>query len=173
MPNFDPLAAPLAIVVAVCFFAVLVLAIAGDVRTLRIPNALCLALLVLYPVHVLSAAQPVAWLPALGVAGVVFLAGLTAFAGGCVGGGDVKLLTVVALWAGPGLILETLLYTGLIGGALATVMITPLRFPVASASELLHLQSVRNIMLGRNLPYGVAIAGAAGLVIGSRLLSAV
>ncbi len=172
MPNFDPLAAPLATAVAFTFFALLATAVANDVRSLRIPNALSLALLVLYPLHVATAAQPVAWLPALGIAAAVFAAGLITFAAGRIGGGDVKLLTVCALWAGPGLILEMLVYTGLIGGAMAIVMISPLRFSVACASEMLHLQSVRNIMLGRDLPYGVAIAGAAALTIGERLLSA-
>jgi len=72
----------------------------------------------------------------------------------------------------PGLIVEMLVYTGLIGGAMAMVMISPLRFSVACASEMLKLTSVRDIMLGRDLPYGVAIAGGAALTVGGRLLSA-
>jgi prepilin peptidase CpaA len=167
LPNVDPVAAT----IAIAFFILLAAIAAHDMRSLRIPNGLSLALLALYPLHA-ATAPATAWLPGLGVAGVVFVVGLAAFATGRIGGGDIKLLTVVALWAGPDLILPMLVYTGLIGGAVAMVMISPLRFPIACASAWLRLPAVGDVMLGRQIPYGVAIAGAAALTIGGRLLSA-
>ncbi len=168
MPGFDPVAA----LVVAAFFALLAAVTACDVRSLRIPNALSVALLALYPLHALTAPAAVAWLPAIGIAGLVFVVGLGAFATGRIGGGDIKLLTVVTLWAGPDLILPMLVYTGLIGGAMAMLMISPLRFPIACASVWLRLPAVGDVMLGRQIPYGVAIAGAAALTVGGRLLSA-
>lgn len=168
MAPFDPLAS----LVALAFVALVAAAAIDDLRRLRIPNILPLALLALYPVHVLSAGQPVAWLPALGVAALTFALGLAAFAAGHVGGGDVKLLAAVALWAGPGLILPLLAVTALIGGALALVMVSPLRFAVALACERLNLPTLREVMLGRALPYGVAIAGGGALTVGTDLLAA-
>ena len=73
-----------------------------DVETLRIPNRLCLALVALYPAHLL--ASPIAG----GLAGRASArhGGLRgrpgAFAAGWMGGGDVKLMAATALWVGPG-----------------------------------------------------------------------
>jgi prepilin peptidase CpaA len=168
MSHFDPIAATLAL----AFFVLLAAVVVGDVRSLKIPNALPASLIALYPVYVLTATRPVAWLPAIGIAALVFVVGVIAFACRRIGGGDVKLLAAVALWAGPELIAPTLVYTALIGGALALVMISPLRFAIAFASDYARLPSLRDVMLGRHLPYGVAIAGAAALTVGGRLLSA-
>ncbi len=53
---------------------------------------------------------------------VVF--GFGAFAAGFMGGGDVKLMTAVALWAGPDKVLPFLLFMSLAGLALALVIVT-------------------------------------------------
>jgi prepilin peptidase CpaA len=165
MPAFDLAAAA----VAAAFFAILAAIALSDLIRLRIPNALTLGLLALYPLHVILAREAVAVLPALGLAALVFALGAAIFATGRIGGGDVKLLSVVALWAGPDLIFSTLVLTALIGGAMAIVMLSPLRFVLAFASESLSLPALREVVLGRHLPYGVAIAAAAAISIGPRL----
>jgi prepilin peptidase CpaA len=80
----------------------------------------------------------------LGVALVAFaiLAGL--FALRMMGGGDVKLLTALALWIRPDLFLELLLIMALAGGALTVVMVA------------WHTMRRRKEKLA--VPYGVAIA---------------
>ncbi|MFO1154191.1 MAG: prepilin peptidase [Rhodospirillales bacterium] len=146
------------------FFAVLGAAVITDVRSLKIPNEICIALLLLYPAHILTGGT-VAWLPALGLAALVFVAGFVPFGFGWMGGGDVKLLAVTALWAGPTLIGDFLLLTAVAGGACALVMLAPTRFVLARTLEVVGAGALRDAVLGRSIPYAVAIAiGAAGSI---------
>jgi len=101
------------------FAGVLAYAAWTDWRSYTIPNSLCLALLFLYPVFVLTADHPVAVGPAVAVGLLTFACGAVLFALGGIGGGDVKLLAVVALWAGPAQFFDVLLVTTLAGGVLA------------------------------------------------------
>ena len=106
------------------FTALLVIAAVGDWRRYLIPNWISLAILALYPPFVLSSnllgptSAQVPWLASVGVATIVFiiLAGL--FALNKLGGGDVKMISAVSLWAGPGLIAGFFLTTSLAGGVL-------------------------------------------------------
>ncbi len=132
-----------------------------DASRYLIPNSLNFAILLLWlagiyflPIHVL---------PALAAAGIILLVGLGLFALGLMGGGDIKLLVVLALWTGWGTATaEFLILTAFVGGILVIV--------------LLILRSlVQVVMKGRNLPrilihkqpvpYGLAIAGAFLLVL--------
>src|ERR1700753_3379266 len=83
-----------------CFFALTIAAALTDIREYRIPNKISLALLALYPLHVLASPAPVDWLMAVRVASLVFAGGLTLFFCRMVGGGDVKFLAAASLWAG-------------------------------------------------------------------------
>src|SRR5260370_24293776 len=83
------------------FAGLMTTAAVEDFRRLMIPNALTLALCVLWPLH-LATAPTITLAAALGAAGcglAVFLAGALLFSRGLVGGGDVKLLTAATLWA--------------------------------------------------------------------------
>ncbi len=95
------------LLVMALFFGLLAVAVLTDVETLRIPNRLCLALVAIYPAHVLASPVAVDWPGALMLAVAVFAAGLVPFAAGWVGGGDVKLMAATALWVGPGLVQST------------------------------------------------------------------
>src|SRR5918994_250650 len=101
------------------FLIMLGLAAFKDISERRIPNRLTGALAALYPVYVLVSPTPVAWPAALGLAFVVFVIGLGLFARELIGGGDVKLLTVLTLWAGPEQFVWFMLVTTLAGGALS------------------------------------------------------
>jgi prepilin peptidase CpaA len=90
-----------------------------DVCERRIPNRLTGALAALYPVYVLVSPTPVGWPAAVGLAVVVFVIGLGLFARELIGGGDVKLIAVLSLWAGPEQFLLFMLVTTLAGGALS------------------------------------------------------
>ena len=135
------------------FLAMLAWAACSDAATFKIPDAASLGMLFLYPLHVIASPAPTGWLAAVGIALAVFAVGLILFARGIWGGGDVKLLTGVALWAGPHAILPVLMVTAMAGGALALV-----------AGAMLYLQRWRAIaenapaVAGMPLPYGVAIA---------------
>jgi prepilin peptidase CpaA len=99
--------------------ALLGLAALIDFRERRIPNWLTAAIAALYPFYVLASGTPVAWLGALGAAAAVFMLGLVLFARQLIGGGDVKLIAAVTLWAGLDQLALFALVTSLAGGALA------------------------------------------------------
>ena len=90
-----------------------------DLRERRLPNRLTGALVALYPVYVLVSPTPVARPAALGLAFVVFVIGLCLFARELIGGGDVKLIAALSLWAGPDQFVWFMLVTTLAGGALS------------------------------------------------------
>lgn len=94
----------------------------------------------------------------LGVALAAFavLAGL--FALRAMGGGDVKLLTALALWIEPGWFLKLLVVMALVGGVLTIVM---------GAWHVARRQRDR-----LQIPYGVAIAAAGIWVLGAQYLPA-
>lgn len=85
----------------------------------------------------------------LGVAALVFVALAGLFALKLMGGGDVKLLSALALWIPPMAFLKLLLVMSLIGGALTVVM------------AMWHFTVTRR--RDAKIPYGVAIASA-GLI---------
>ncbi|MGH6945299.1 MAG: A24 family peptidase [Geminicoccaceae bacterium] len=169
----------------VCFAALLtllVLAALTDLRERRIPNWLNGCVAALYPLYVLASPTPVAWPTALGLAALVFLLGLALFARELIGGGDVKLIAAVSLWAGLDLFTLFALVTTLVGGALALITLWYRRWSGVIQAHLagLGLATVTGAA-GRavadqgaepgaparaTLPYGIAIAagGVAVLV---------
>ena len=147
------------------FAAILIMAALSDGRRLLIPNQLPLSLLILYPAYLLTGGE---W-----HGGLDLLVGLAAFigcfgffVGGVMGGGDVKLFSVVALWAGTRYGVDLILATSLIGGAMALVLASPYGIWVP-------VPMVRSRMFGAAprpaVPYGIAIAGA-GLLVAWQML---
>jgi prepilin peptidase CpaA len=161
---------PVELLIATLFVGLLALAVVTDVAELRIPNGISLALVGLYPVHVLATDAPVDWSGALAVAAGLFVLGAAAFAAGVFGGGDVKLLAAAGLWCGPAGVVDFALLTGIVGGILALIMVTQMRFALAAVFEAAGDRIFRDALLGRAIPYGVAIAVAGGLVAGGPLL---
>ena len=117
-------------------------------------------------------AGPGGVLGALGAAGcalAVFLGGAVLFARGWLGGGDVKLLSAATLWAGAPQALGLLVVTGLLGGALALILLSPFGRIAPAARRLLGPPDTPPSHPGAPepavpVPYGVAIAGA-GLIV--------
>ncbi len=158
---------------ALNFFTV-VMAVAAfeDFRRLTIPNLLPLLLCAAWPLYVATTANGLVdhVLGALACALAVFLGGAVLFARGWVGGGDVKLLSAVTLWAGAPHALGLLVATGLLGGVLALILLTPFGGRVVlAARRLLNPRNAVPGVAGRSeataIPYGVAIAGAGLIVI--------
>ena len=151
-------------------FAILLIS-AGwqDLQTLRISNGLPLALTAVFAIWALAG-----WALgnisiadiglALACGAIVFAIGGLAFTAGAVGGGDVKLLAVTTLFAGPGLLLDFLMVTALTGGALGLAMLAGTRIgPSAAGADGAFRQRMRN-----GLPYAPAIA-AGGLWVAASL----
>jgi len=133
-----------------------------DLRRFIIPNSLVVALLGLWPVwFAVTGAGPVAY--TLIGALLVFALGIVCYWRGYMGGGDVKLIAVLALWAGPGGLFPLILYISVAGGVLSICWMSPIRprlAPVMGWAEGLRDNT--------HIPYGVAIA-AGGLSIAGRL----
>jgi prepilin peptidase CpaA len=136
--------------------AALIWAAVSDFRRFLIPNRI--SVLVAGGYLIAMGGMPMhAWLLGLATGGAVLAVGILLFARGLVGGGDVKLASVAALWAGPGLFSEFALATGLAGLALAVMMLSPLRRRMPAAPEGDPTSGLRQPM-----PFGVALA-AGGL----------
>lgn len=133
-----------------------------DVTKYLIPNWLVGLVLVFYPFMVLMAPHgSVNWLGALGAMLVIFAVGYVIYIKKWMGGGDIKLLTACALWAGPMQLLDFLLIMALIGGALALLLIAIRRaLPWAAPAYAGSAKLPRVLSEGEPLPYGLAIAGS-------------
>ena len=135
-----------------------------DVRKLEIPNSFPLALSILF--------VPFAWAADLDVlshamtALTIFLVVLGLFAANLLGGGDAKLMTACALWAGPEQIGNLIILTALSGGVLATIMLFIRGLEYWNCRR--HLSGIHGIgakpifsnkrLMAQPVPYGVAIA---------------
>lgn len=130
-----------------------------DMRGRVIANPLNLAIALLAPaywwVSGLSPWPDMVLQLALGLAVFAAFAGL--FALGWMGGGDVKLLGALALWLPLAETLKLIVFMSLLGGVLTLAYL--------AAHRLLKRTSTLEI------PYGVAIAGAALCVIGEPYLN--
>ena len=101
------------------FGALLVAASCFDVLKLRIPNLIPLGLLALFALEVAlgtGARAPLGHLLAMVLALLILL---PLFALDMLGGGDVKLLAVVALWLGMTKLAPLLILVGIVGGVFA------------------------------------------------------
>jgi prepilin peptidase CpaA len=132
----------------------------------RIPNALVAAVALLWlgtvPSHSLAAS-----VGALATAGSILGSGMLLWRCGLLGGGDVKLMAALGLWAGPANVAELVLVVALSGGALALGACLVWRSPIPALSSMLRLRLAPFCGQGalpvpalptRSIPYGVAIA---------------
>ncbi|MEO5773388.1 MAG: prepilin peptidase [Sphingomicrobium sp.] len=137
----------------------LVVAAIIDVRTFTIPNRLNLAVALLAPVYWVSIGMH--WWPdaavQVGVALAVFAVLALAFYFGMMGGGDVKLAAAIALWFAPAGTVRFLVLMSIAGGVLTVA--------------LLALHKVRKKEGRPEIPYGVAIAFGALMILTQRFLN--
>ena len=176
IPDVPPVALPLVAV------AVLLLSAAWiDWRSRVIPNAIPLAVAALYLPFVLLHPEKVGWGVAVAVATGCLAAGFFLFARGVMGGGDVKLITAVALFAGADHIALFGVVMSLAGGALALGsllwersgwMIMPL-LPLPAAMLRPRPSAApdpQSVAPPATLPYGIAIA-AGGLAVAAAIMT--
>jgi prepilin peptidase CpaA len=164
-----PLVALLQIACLALLAILLVAAGAQDLRTMHIANGFSLAIVGLFVVTAaIGLASGRLSVSSLGMAvacaGVVFALGAAAFAAGVLGGGDVKLLAAVSLFAGPDRLLEFLAITALVGGVMGIAILAgaPIGRPMVANGGTLRAR------LRGGLPYGPAIA-AGGLWVAASL----
>ncbi|MBT3238019.1 MAG: peptidase [Rhodospirillaceae bacterium] len=151
------------------FLALLATAAFSDLSSYRIPNRITLAIATLYPVYVLAAPVSVDWIGGLMVGGIVLAAGFALFAFKVLGGGDVKMLAAVALWAGQPHIADFLIFSALAGGLMSLFWLSPLRHGLMLTFDKYGSGHSGNALMGASLPYGVAIA-IGGVVVAINLL---
>src|SRR3546814_7596406 len=101
------------------YVALLLAAAAFDVGRFVIPNWISVALVALFGLALLAHPVSPPWLFHLGATGLVLAVMLVAYRFGVVGGGDLKLMTAVSLWAGLDALPQLLLCTALAVGAFA------------------------------------------------------
>ncbi len=129
-----------------------------------IPNAIAVALVVLFIATALLLPFEMTWMDWLyhvGAAVAVFIGGAVFYAFNKMGGGDVKLLTAVAFWAGFEHLTELLLYVAVAGGVLAIGLMVLRRLIMSLGSantRLAKIELPRVLLEGEAVPYGLAIA---------------
>jgi prepilin peptidase CpaA len=146
------------------FPTIMAFAASSDLLTMTISNRVSIALAAgFFALALTSGMAPAEVLSHAGAAALVLVVSFGFFARGWIGGGDAKLAAATALWLGFDHLLSYLVYASLLGGALTLLLIefrlVPLPGLLAGQfwAQRLHRQD-------GDVPYGIALAGAALLV---------
>lgn len=149
----------------------------SDLTSYTLSNKLCLFVTLLYPLFLFATyfdGHEIIWqniLISIGIAAILFIIGAALFAINVIGGGDVKLIPAVALWAGPAYLLNYLFITALIGGIIAALILARKRIKASKyfkSSENINLPMAKQEESA--VPYGAGIAGG-GLYVAFQLYS--
>jgi prepilin peptidase CpaA len=151
-------------VAAAALTGVLIWAAVSDAIWRRIPNSCVLTVVGIYIVWAVLAGGT-GLSSALLVGALMFVMGFALFAFNVWGGGDAKLLAAVALFAGFAHVATLILVTAVAGGLMAVVSLA------SRPRRALTIWSVRGQGdWGRGIPYGIAIAVGAAVVVWGQLL---
>jgi prepilin peptidase CpaA len=129
-----------------------------DITRFTIPNWLVGSLLLLYPIAVWLSPVKVDWPMGLVAMVILFALGYAAFAMKWMGGGDVKLLSVIALWIGFNLELMMFVFIMSVIGGLFTAGLIVTRKALPAYIKNPEKPLPRILQIGAPAPYGVAIA---------------
>lgn len=138
--------------------APLVVAAVTDMREFRIPNECSLLLIALYPAHVWLAPNGADLIGGMLVGASVFVVTFTLYAFNRLGGGDVKLLSVMGAWAGPAYAADLIVITTLSGAGLGLILLSKAGASIALGLDQIGEAAARDNVLSERMPYGVAIA---------------
>jgi prepilin peptidase CpaA len=140
------------------FPAVMAMAAAMDLLTMKIPNRLSAALAIGYFAAALLTRAPLHDIAMHALCGAAMLAfTFVLFSFGWIGGGDAKLAAATALWIGWTPLADYGLSSAIAGGALTVVILMGRRLtlPAALASQN-WIARLHNAKSG--IPYGIALA---------------
>ena len=136
-----------------------------DVRHLRIPNWIPVCLCLVYFGHALTTTNMINISAAIIVGGGLLIAGIICFSLGWLGGGDGKLIAAAGLFAGPTQLADFALVTTLAGAGMALLFLSPVRPALAWFAQQTHASHLSETLSGSRLPYAVAIAVGACVVL--------
>ena len=153
----------LTLIFQICFVFLVSYAAVSDYRRLKIPNWISLALCGAFLPYAAVFITGSAFLGHVASGAAVFAIAIALYSLGWFGGGDVKLLGAVALWAGPQQVYELAALTGLIGGALGIVLVAVRCLLRYRPALLCPAPLDRMVVWARDgvCPYGLAIGSAA------------
>ena len=137
-----------------------------DVRMRRLPNAFTAAVAALYFLDAFASGAPLASLGSHLLTGTV--AGgiaVAMFAAGWLGGGDVKLVAALFLWAGGKAALPLLVLISMAGLLVALTALAAGRIARAVPEHSLLGRAAGYWAVARGVPYGVALAAGGAVVI--------
>ena len=148
------------------FTVALIYAATTDASSMRISNKTVMVVLAAF-----ALATPLAWdgwvvfgeHMLVGLA--FFVAGFTMFAVGGLGGGDAKLMAATGLWWTAGDAVPYIFWVTILGAALAIFLLLGRNFVPASVST--HPMVARMFSEQKKMPYGLALAGGALIVLPS------
>lgn len=152
-------------IVGAAFGALILAACFKDITTFTIPNWIPVSIFCLFIIAVFFSELHFSEIMAHVITGlVVLLITAALFFSGFFGGGDAKLFAALALWFGWPHILLLTIYTVFLGGFLAVFL---LLFRYLARKKLFTVPKSLESLLkdGGPAPYGVAIGGAAILLI--------
>lgn len=130
-----------------------------DIASFTIPNRVSLGIVAAFGVAVLAGHPPPTALAGhVGAAVVVFAVGWGLFHFNIFGGGDVKLMSAAALWAGFGQLAGLVLLVACFGGLLTLAMLAGRLLPTTVTAA--HPVVSRLVSGQHGVPYGMAIAAA-------------
>ena len=148
----------------ILFPTIMAFAASSDLLTMTISNRVSIILVAGFlALALMSGMAPAEVLSHVGAGALVLVVAFGFFTRGWIGGGDAKLAAATAMWLGFGYLLNYLVYASLLGGALTLMLIefrlVPLPGLLAGQfwAQRLHRQD-------GDIPYGIALAGAALLV---------
>lgn len=141
------------------FFAGMLHASVTDLKHRRIANWVILAMMAAWvPMAMLAQLPGDAVMGSLSVMVLVFIAGFGCFCMGWLGGGDVKLAAVAALWLGPAMVPAFIMLATIFGALIALVFIGVAYVKRRGGADM---QTDRMM-----LPYGPGLASAAVVLFG-------
>jgi prepilin peptidase CpaA len=148
----------------ILFPTLMAFAASSDLLTMTISNRVSIILVAGFlALSLLSGMALTEVLSHVGAGALVLVTAFGFFTRGWIGGGDAKLAAATAMWLGFGYLLIYLFYASLLGGALTLLLIEFRRLPLPGLlagqfwAQQLHRQ-------GGDIPYGIALAGAALLI---------
>jgi prepilin peptidase CpaA len=137
----------------------------SDLFEMRISNRTCLAVLALFGVFAAlnnMAVTDIGWHLLAGL--LVLVISFSLFSFGWIGGGDAKLVAVVAVWLGFGQLWEYFAISSVLGGLLTIALLKLRSQPLPEQiAEMAWVQRLHNP--GSGIPYGIALGIAALLLL--------